>query len=62
MIATLSASGIAAECQKDTFKTKGGKEVAITAIKHASLRIQYVAYGIVVIRIAHNACKGDVES
>ena len=41
MIATLSASGIAAEYQKDTFKTKGGKEVVITAIKHASLRIQY---------------------
>ena len=41
MIATLSSSGIAAECQTDTFKTKGGKEVMITAIKHASLRIQY---------------------
>ena len=41
MIATLSASGIAAEYQTDTLKTKGGKEVAITAIKHASLRIQY---------------------
>ena len=41
MIATLSASGIAAECQKDTFKTKGGKDVVITAIKHASMRIQY---------------------
>ena len=41
MIATLSASGIAAEYQKDTFKTKGGKEVVIIAIKHASLRIQY---------------------
>ena len=31
----------AAEYQTDTFKTKGGKEVVITAIKHASLRIQY---------------------
>ena len=41
MIATLSASGIAAEYQTDKFKTKGGKEVVITAIKHASLRIQY---------------------
>ena len=41
MIATLSASGIAAEFQTDTFKTKGGKEVVITAIKHASLRMQY---------------------
>ena len=41
MIATLSTGGIAAEYQKDAFKTKGGKEVVITAIKHASLRIQY---------------------
>ena len=41
MIATLSASGIAAECQADKFKTNSGKEVVITAIKHASLRIQY---------------------
>ena len=41
MIASLSASGIAAEYQTDKFKTKGGKEVVITAIKHASLRIQY---------------------
>ena len=31
----------AAEYQTDTFKTKGGKEVVITAIKHASLHIQY---------------------
>ena len=41
VIATLSVSGIAAEFQTNTFKTKGGKEVVITAIKHASLRIQY---------------------
>ena len=32
---------VAGDCQTDTFKTKGGKEVVITAIKHASLRIQY---------------------
>ena len=39
MASTIAAT--AAETQTDTFKTKGGKEVVITAIKHASLRIQY---------------------
>ena len=39
MASTIVAT--AAEYQTDTFKTKGGKEVVITAIKHASLRIQY---------------------
>ena len=39
MASTIAAT--AAEYQQDTFKTKGGKEVVITAIKHASLRIQY---------------------
>ena len=32
---------VADNYQTDTFKTKGGKEVVIAAIKHASLRIQY---------------------
>ncbi len=35
------ASTAMAELQTDTFKTAGGKSVTITAIKHASLRIQY---------------------
>ena len=39
MASTIAAT--AAEYQTDTFKTKSGKEVVITAIKHASLRIQY---------------------
>ena len=39
MASTIVAT--AAEYQTDTFKTKGGKEVVITAIKHASLCIQY---------------------
>ena len=59
MIATLSASGIAAECQKDTFKTKGGKEVVITAIKHASLRIQYDGLEIQVDPVANFAPATD---
>jgi len=33
--------GCAAEPQTDVFKTKGGKDVKITAIKHATMRIQY---------------------
>ena len=41
MTTTLAAESFAAEFQTDTFKTKGGKEVVITAIKHASLRMQY---------------------
>jgi len=41
MTTTLAADSFAAEFQTDTFKTKGGKEVVITAIKHASLRMQY---------------------
>lgn len=40
-MAIATASTAAAECQADTFKTKSGKEVVITAIKHASLRIRY---------------------
>jgi len=38
---TTTSTSFAMESQTDTFKTKGGKEVVITAIKHASLRIQY---------------------
>ena len=41
MTTTLAAESLAAEFQTDAFKTKGGKEVVITAIKHASLRMQY---------------------
>ena len=41
MTTTLAAESLAAEYQTDIFKTKGGKEVVITTIKHASLRIQY---------------------
>jgi len=41
MTTTLATENLAAEFMTDTFKTKGGKEVVITAIKHACLRIQY---------------------
>ena len=59
MIATLSTSGLAAEYQTDTFKTKGGKEVVITAIKHASLRIQYDGLEIQVDPVAQYAPETD---
>ena len=38
---TTPFASLAANYQTDTFKTKGGKDLVITAIKHASLRIQY---------------------
>ncbi len=41
MTTSLATSGLAADYQTDTFKTQSGKDVVITAIKHASLRIQY---------------------
>ena len=50
MASTIAAT--AAEYQTDTFKTKGGKAVVITAIKHASLRIQYAGCEIQVDPVA----------
>ncbi len=42
MATTIAAANAAiADFETDTFKTKSGKPVTITAIKHASLRIQY---------------------
>ena len=41
MTTSIAVNSVAAEFQTDAFKTKGGKEIVITAIKHASLRIQY---------------------
>ena len=46
MTTTIAAESLAAEFKTDTFKTKGGKEVVITAIKHASMRIQYDGFDI----------------
>ena len=41
MLASFAPNSPAGEFQTDAFLTPGGKDVAITAIKHASLRIQY---------------------
>lgn len=41
MTISLTSGCFAAGFQTDTFKTKSGKTVTITAIKHASLRIEY---------------------
>ena len=50
---------VAVNYQTDTFKTKGGKEVVITAIKHASLRIQYDGLEIQVDPVAEFAPATD---
>ncbi len=50
---------VAGNCQTDTFKTKGGKEVVITAIKHASLRIQYDGLEIQIDPVAEYAPATD---
>ena len=42
MTTTLAADSFAAEFQTDTFKTKGGKEVVITAIKHARTPLRHI--------------------
>jgi len=52
----------AAETQTDTFKTKGGKDVVITAIKHASLRIQYGGLEIQVDPVAEYAPPTDYST
>ena len=41
MTTSIATGAFAADYQTDTFTTRGGKAVVITAIKHASLRIQY---------------------
>ena len=50
---------VAGNYQTDTFKTKGGKAVVITAIKHASLRIQYDGLEIQVDPVAEYAPATD---
>ena len=57
MASTIAAT--AAEYQTDTFKTKSGKEIVITAIKHASLRIQYDGLEIQVDPVAEYAPATD---
>jgi L-ascorbate metabolism protein UlaG (beta-lactamase superfamily) len=41
MLAGFVPNSPAGEFQTDTFRTPGGKDVVVTAIKHASLRIQF---------------------
>ena len=53
------ATGNAQDSQTDTFKTKEGKAVTITAIKHASLRIQYDGLEIQVDPVAKYAPETD---
>ncbi len=59
MTASISTGTCAADYQTDTFRTNGGKEVVITAIKHASLRIQYDGLEIQVDPVAEFAPATD---
>ncbi len=54
--------GCAAEPQTDTFKTKGGKDVTITAIKHATMRIQYDGKEIHVDPVGNYAPETDYKT
>ncbi|MBQ6139986.1 MAG: MBL fold metallo-hydrolase [Kiritimatiellae bacterium] len=54
-----ATTGDALGFQTDTFKTKEGKAVTITAIKHASLRIQYDGLEIQVDPVAKYAPETD---
>ena len=57
--AASATTGDAQDFQTDTFKTKEGKAVTITAIKHASLRIQYDGLEIQVDPVAKYAPETD---
>ena len=59
MTASIATGALAADYQMDTFKTKGGKEIVITAIKHASMRIQYEGLEIQVDPVAKYAPETD---
>ena len=62
MAASMAAAGVAAEAQTDAFRTKGGKEVVITAIKHASMRIQCDGLEIQVDPVAKYAPETDYSA
>ena len=57
--AAFATTGCAMDFQTDTFKTTEGKAVTITAIKHASLRIQYDGLEIQVDPVAQYAPETD---
>ena len=59
MTTAMTAAAFAGDIQTDTFKTVGGKDVVITAIKHASLRIQYDGLEIQVDPVAKYAPETD---
>ena len=59
MATTLTTAAFAATCETDTFKTTEGKTVTITAIKHASLRIQCDGLEIQVDPVAKYAPETD---
>jgi len=62
MTASITTESLASGYQTDTFKTKGGKEVVVTAIKHASLRMQYDGLEIQVDPVAEYAPATDYST
>ena len=62
MTASIATGTFAVDYKTDTFKTKSGKEVVITAIKHASLRIQYDGLEIQVDPVAEYAPVTDYST
>ena len=62
MTASIATGTFAVDYKTDTFKTKSGKEVVITAIKHASLRIQYDGLEIQVDPVAEYAPATDYST
>ena len=59
MTTAMTAAAFAGDIQTDTFNTVGGKDVVITTIKHASLRIQYDGLEIQVDPVAKYAPETD---
>ena len=62
MTASIATGAFAVDYQMDTFKIKSGKEVVISAIKHASLRIQYEGLEIQVDPVAEYAPATDYST
>ena len=62
MLTGISLTALAAGYQTDTFRTQNGKDVVITAIKHASLRIQYDGLEIQVDPVVKYAPATDYSS
>ena len=61
-ISLAAAAGFASDIQTDALKTKSGKTVVITPIKHASMRIQYDGLEIQVDPVAKYSPETDYST